>query len=67
MSDEHHFQGQETAKAAQSQHLSKIAQNQSQMLNFKLTVLETYWEFEARTGTVVKLTVSTFTSVTFFS
>ena len=28
---------------------------------FKPTVLKTYWEFEARTGTVVKLAVSTFT------
>ena len=33
---------------------------------FKPTVLETYWEFEARTGTVVKLAVSTFVSTTLF-
>ena len=33
---------------------------------FKLTVLETYWEFEARIGTVVKLTVSTFVPTTLF-
>ena len=33
---------------------------------FKPTVLETYWEFEARIGTVVKLTVSTFVSTTLF-
>ena len=33
---------------------------------FKTTVLEAYWEFGARIGTVVKLTVSTFTSATLF-
>jgi len=33
---------------------------------FKTTVLEVYWEFEARTDTVVKLTISTFMSVTLF-
>ena len=40
--------------------ISVIAHFWTQSLNFKWTVLEDYWELEARTGTVGKLQVSTF-------
>ena len=43
-----------------------ITEFQSHDAIFKPTVLETYWEFESRTGTVVKLTVSTFVSAFLF-
>ena len=32
--------------------------------DFKTTVLEAYWEFEAQTGTIVKLAVCSFISGT---
>ena len=35
-------------------------ENEKQDLNYHRTVLEDYWELEARTGTVGKLHVSTF-------
>ena len=35
-------------------------ENRNRDLNFYRTVLEGYWELEARTGTVEKLQVSTF-------
>ena len=35
-------------------------ENRKQDLNYHRTVLEDYWELEARTGTVGKLQVSTF-------
>ena len=37
-----------------------IGENRNQYLNFYRAVLEGYWELEARTGTVGKLQVSTF-------
>ena len=37
------------------------------ILNFKSTVLEDYWDLEARTGTRMKLGFSTFTSFHWFS
>ena len=41
-------------------------ENEKQDLNFHRTVLEDYWELEARTGTVGKLQVSTFSFSEYF-
>ena len=38
----------------------------TQTVTFKTTVLEAYLEFDARTGTVVKLAISTFVSAILF-
>ena len=41
-------------------------ENEKQDLNYHRTVLEDYWELEARTGTVGKLQVSTFSFSEYF-
>ena len=46
---------------------SLLGENRNRDLNFYRTVLEGYWELEARTGTVGKLRFSTFTSFAQFS
>ena len=38
-----------------------------EILIFKCTVLESYWELEARTGTKIKLRFCTFTSLRLFA
>ena len=43
-----------------------IGENRNQYLNLYRTVLEGYWELEARTGTVGKLQVSTFSFSEYF-
>ena len=47
--------------AGRHRRISKREKNANRTYNFNVTVLRTYCELGARTGTIIKLTVSTFT------